>query len=311
MVPQPKYETGLIKRVLEDTSGYPFELEIIRRIEKWADYGCYVEPNISFEDQDTGEARELDFHVVLALPISMERDEWVFVHIVGSCKDSRNPYVFFTRPDPTAGMMFRAEVPISGYPLEICEDNGESVGIEWYFKLHKLLHIGRTENISSQACVLAWNSGKWVVEKKPVIRDTFVPLVKVMSRKIKEQNDKYIPGHETIKPEYNIYYPLVVIKGHLYEYCVSGSGDTELKDTKHVVVTRHYESKAVRCHYGIDVIDERYLEEYLGLIYKEATKFVNLIRRYRKAVVRSIEQLSRREGTESSEDRGEGNEETT
>ena len=304
MVPQPKYEPTLIKQVLEDRSGYPFELQITRRVETWGDYGYYVEPNYSFEDQDTGEARELDFYAIRALPISTKRDEWAFIIILGSCKASRNAYVFFTRSEEAAGVRLMSDVPISGYPLEICEDSGETLGIEWYFQLHNLLHIGKMKNISSQACVLVWNSGKWEVEKKAVIRDTFIPLVKVMARKIEDHNDECSKNDEKLSPEYNIYYPLVVLKGPMYEYYVSEQGDAKLESAKHVVVMRHYESKAVKCRCGIDVIHESYLEEYLELIEKEAKKFVNLIRRHKKVVAKSIEQLATGAKEQNSEDGG-------
>ena len=311
MVPQPNYDPMVIKQVLEDTSGYPFELQITRRVEKWEDYGYFVEPNYSFEDQDTGKARELDFHAIRAVPISTQRDEYAYIVILGSCKASRNPYIFFTRSGLLAGMMLMSDVPISGSPLEIYEENGETEAIEWYFQLHKFLQIGQLDTISSQACVLLWKSSKWEVQSEAVIRDTFVPLIKVMSREIEDHNNECIPNGDKILPEYRIYYPLLVLKGPMYEYYVPVKGDAQLKDTKHVLVIRHYESKTIKCRYAIDVIHESYLEQYLDLVEREAKKFVNLIRRHKKIVVKSIEQLSIEEKTGSSKDERQRHEKTT
>lgn len=123
-----------------------------------------------------------------------------------------------------------------------------------------------------------------------------------MSREIEDHNVDCAPDDEGILPEYRIYYPLLVLKGPMYEYYVPEQGDAQLKSAKHVVVMRHYESKAVKCRCGIDVIHESYLEQYLNLIEKEAKKFRNLIRRYKRVVAKSMEKLSAVEKPESSKD---------
>jgi hypothetical protein len=46
----------------------------------------HVMPNYTFEDHDTGGARELDFHATGAESISIERSEFAFIIILGSCK---------------------------------------------------------------------------------------------------------------------------------------------------------------------------------------------------------------------------------
>jgi len=311
MVPQPNYDPSVIKQALEDTSGYPFELQIAQRVEKWEEYGYSVEPNYSFEDHDTGEARELDFHAIRAVPIVAQRDEYAYIVILGSCKASRNPYIFFTRPGLLAGITLMSDVPISGSPLEIYEENGETEAIEWYFQLHKFLHIGQLDTISSQACVLSWKSSKWEVQPEAVIRDTFVPLIKAMSREIEDHNNECVPNGDTILPEYRIYYPLLILKGPMYEYYVPTEGDAQLRDTKHILVIRHYESKTIKCRYAIDVIHESYLEQYLELVEREAKKFVNLIKRHKKIVAKSIEELTKEKKKESSEDETKRHERTT
>ena len=105
------------------------------------------------------------------------------------------------------------------------------------------------------------------------------------------------------------------LPGALKRLLLSGEiqvkGDAQLKDTKHVVVIRHYESKTIKCRYAIDVIHESYLEQYLDLVEREAKEFVNLIRRHKKIVLRSIEQLSIEQKTESSKDERERHEKTT
>lgn len=305
MVPQPNLDPKEIKRGVEDTSGYPFELQIAQRVERWEEYGYFVEPNYSFEDHDTGQARELDFHGIRALPISTQKSEYAFIIILGSCKANRNPYVFFTRPALLAGMTLMSDVPISGCPLEIYGENGETEAIEWHFRLHRFFHIAKLDIISSQACVLAWKSSKWEVQPEAIIRDTFVPLIKAMSREIEHHNNQCIPEADKILPEYNIYYPVLVLKGPMFEYYVPTKGSAQVRDAKRILLIRHYESKTIKCRYAIDVIHESYLEQYLNLVEKEAKRFVNLIRHYKKNIVRSIEELSTIEKAKSQKDKRE------
>jgi hypothetical protein len=190
-------------------------------------------------------------------------------------------------------------------------ENSEVEAIESYFEFHRFLHIGQVDTISSQACILSWKSGKWEVQSEATIRDIFVPLVKVMSREIEDHNNECIPSGDDKVVEYRIYYPLVVLKGPMYEYYVPANGDGQLKSTKHVLVMRHYESKSVKSRCAIDVIHESYLEQYLDLLEREAKRFVNLVIRHKKIVVRSAEQVAREVKTERSKDRGQRDERTT
>jgi len=292
MAPQPDFSPEKIKRSIEDTSGYPFELQIAQRVSKWNEYAYFVEPNYSFEDHDTGKARELDFHALRASPISARKGEYTFTVLLGSCKANKNPFIFFTREEPLAGLTMMSDVPISGCPLEIFDKKGESDAIELYFRLREFLHIAKLGIISSQFCVLNWRSSKWDVQPQAVIRDTLIPLMKVMSREIEQHNEKCSSHKGKILPEYHIYYPLLVLNGPLYEYYVPPEGPAQLREVKHVLVIRHYESKTVKCRYAIDVIHETYLEQYLELIEEEVSKYNSLVRRHKKRVLRSIKELA-------------------
>lgn len=297
-----------IKQAIEDTSGYPYELEIVRKVETYRKYGYWVEPNYSFEDHDTGEARELDFHAMGAESISRERSEFAFIVILGSCKANRNPYVFFTRKLPFSGITLNSDVPIAGGPLEIYREDDESEAIEWYFQLDNFLHIAKMEIVSSQFCELVWKNTKWEVQSEAIFKNTFIPLIKAMSREIDEHNKAYIPNKEELASDYMIYYPLLVLRGPMFEYHMPPSGPAQLKDAKHILFIRHYTSKTVKCCYAIDIIHESYLEQYLQLIENELKKFTNLVRRHRKPIVRSIHKLvefqekrTQTEGNEGSE----------
>jgi len=291
-VPQANLSPQSIKQAIEDISGYPYELEIVRRVEAYKKYYYWVEPNYSFEDHDTGEARELDLYATGAASISLQRSEFAFIVILASCKANKNPYVFFTRELPFPGITLNSDVPIAGGPLEIYGENDESEAIEWYFQLHNFLHIAKMKIVSSQFCELVWKNTKWEAQSEPIFKNTFIPLIKAMSREIDEYNKAYIPNKEELSTDYQVYYPLLVLQGPMFEYHMPPSGPTQLRDAKHILFIRHYTSRTVKCCYAIDIIHESYLEQYLDLIDKELNKFANLVSRHRKPLVRSIQKLA-------------------
>lgn len=187
---QQSIDVRQLKDALENQSGYPFELEIARRVEAC---GYYIEPNYSFEDQDTGAARELDFYALSAMAISYKSGEFVFPVILGSCKDNKNPYVFFTRSTVLSGITLQSDIPIAGCPLEVYEENGDKSELGYYFRLHKLLHVATTKVISSQFCEMVWQGNKWMVQSQAIFKDAFVPLTKALTRKIQDYNERCLP----------------------------------------------------------------------------------------------------------------------
>jgi hypothetical protein len=307
-MPQADANPKSMKQAIEDTSGYSYELEIVRRIETYKKYDYWVEPNYSFEDHDTGEARELDFHAMGAESISLERSEFAFMVILGSCKANNNPYVFFTRKLPFPGVTLNSDIPIAGGPLEVYRENDESEAIQWYFQLDNLLHIGKMETVSSQFCEAVWKNDKWHFQSEPILKNIFIPLIKAMSREIDELNIAYVPNEEELSTEYTIYYPLVVLRGPMYEYYMPPSGPAQLRDAKHILLVRHYTSRTVKCCYAIDIIHESYLEQYLDLIGKELQRFTSLVKRHRKSIVQTLHKLAELQASRTQTERKEGSE---
>ena len=277
-----------IKKALEDQSGYPFELEMVRRVDSC---GYLVSPNYSFEDQDTGQSRELDFHALSVNVVSGRKEEFVWTVVLGSCKDNKDPYVFFTRDTTSSGITLQSDLPIAGCPLTIYKQDDE-VALEWYLKLHEFLHIATTDIVSSQFCQLVRKKGSWQVQSAPIFENTLIPLIKAVSKEIEFYNAACVPKKDEEPLNYQIYYPLLVIKGPMFEYYVPSKGATELKEPKHILIIRHYESRTVRGEYAIDVIHESYLEQYLQLVKREVNQFVRRIRRHKKTIIESISRIA-------------------
>lgn len=277
----------IIEQVLRDKSGYPFELEIARRV---AAAGYTVEPNYSFEDHDSGESRELDFHA-FALKPANGKSEAINVAILASCKNNQQPYVFFTRKPLLSRSFLESDLPIGGYPLEIYENDFEKYALEEYLELHKLLHIGKADTVSSQFCEIAQDgNGQYKVGSGSIFKDAFIPLIKAMSREMEEFN-KWHPLTVDSLPIYGVCYPLLVVNGPLFEYYFPPQGSPTLKKAEHIVLSRAYRSKTVACHYAIDVIHESYLGRYLDLIDGEIRALRNRIRRHKSTLEYTIKRI--------------------
>ena len=284
--------TEEIRKAIEDYSGYPFEMQIARRI---GATGYLVDPNYSFEDQDIGVARELDFHAIGVDIISARTEEFLWVVVLGSCKDNRNPYVFFTRESILSGITLDSDLPIAGRPLKVYPENDDWSDLGWYLGLHKLLHIATTPSVSSQFCQLVRKSSKWQVQAETIFKDIFVPLIKALSREIQDYNERCVPTKGDESLNYQIYYPLLVFKGPMFEYYVPTNGPAEVRPAQHIVVIRDYQSKTVKCRYAFDAIHESYLEQYLQLVDWERTRLRNLIKRHKKLLVQSVKKIAQQE----------------
>jgi hypothetical protein len=273
-----------------EQSGYPFELDIARRIESC---GFFVTPNYNFEDHDTGQSREIDIHALTAETISMRRYEFLYPLVLASCKANRDPYVFFTRDNMLSKLQLQVDAPLSGMPATIVEEDGESLPAAEFFRLEEFLHIASTDRISSQFCQLTRKENKWLVGQAPVVESLVIPLVKAHAREIADHNSKTMkPEQDENESNYQIYYPVIIVRGPLFEYYVPPeAGKPVVSPSRHAVLFRHYQSRTLQGEFAIDVIHETYLEEFLDLIGREAHAFANRIRHHRGRIVASIELL--------------------
>jgi hypothetical protein len=136
---------------------------------------------------------------------------------------------------------------------------------------------------------------KWQVQSDTIFKDIFVPLIKALSREIRDYNEKCVPTKGDEALNYQIYYPLLVFKGPIFEYHVPTDSPARVSSAKHILVIKDYQSKTVKCRYAFDAIHESYLEQYLELVNKETTKLKNLIKRNKKTLVRSIQKIAQQE----------------
>jgi hypothetical protein len=279
-----EYDLSLIKSGVEETSGFPFELEITQRIARRRKAIYWVQPNFSFEDQDEGEARELDFHAMAPIPIGTRRQKYVFIVVLGSCKNNHNPYVFFTRKRDFPGFV-ECDLPMTGNPMEITT-NKRIEAIDSYLDLEEIFHVARSREICSQFCEIQLQDKGWKVSSAPVYKSVVLNLIKALSNQTQGQTEEDTsPGNFS----YTVYYPLLVLKGPMFAHHTDEKGKSSVREVKHVTLIHHHESKTIKCQSAIDCIHESYLDNYLTMIEKEIQLLINRLVHNQKVILASTQ----------------------
>ena len=283
---------NLIEQAIE-RSGYLFELSLTPLLEE---DGCFVTPNHNFQDQDTGKSRELDLHAIGGIPVSGKRYEYLFPVLLISCENNTNPYVFFTRENMLAETSLNVDAPISGFPEEISLADGR-VDISDYLRLEEILHVASAKRVSSQFCAIVRKGKRWETEQGHIYNQLVVPLIKALAAEIAEHKNSVRRSKDEPEPweeatNLQVYYPIVVLGGQLWEMYYIEDGKPVLERTDHVVLARHYESSTVKGQFAIDVIAKEYLSDLLGSIDTECQTIVNRIRRHRRQILATIRQLN-------------------
>ena len=259
-----------------EESGYLMEQELAPLIEV---FGYYLTPNYNFMDQDEGVSREIDIHAIGGYKISRGRYDFIFPVILAECKKNETPFVFFTHDHPFKGIESLNDVLLSGVPLEIYDRKFEGlISICDFLKIFKFHHFAQTERISTQFCRIIRTGNKIEAKQEMVYDKIIVPLIKVVNNEINEHNESWVPDPEDDEINLQVYYPLVVLKGELYEWYV-GNKNKKPKPVQHIVFLRHYESRAIKGEFKIDIITKDYLNTYLEIINSEITEIKKRMQR--------------------------------
>jgi len=263
-----------IKTTVEK-SGYLMEQELLPRIER---FGYFVTPNHNFMDQDTGISREIDIHAIGGQQISRGKFDFIFPVILTECKNNETPFIFFTHDYIFKGILSLNDALISGLPKEIEDKNKELISLCDFLKMYKFHHHAQIERISTQFCKITRNGQRLEANQEMVYDKIVVPLIKAVDSEIKNhfKPKEVISEEEEINLQ--IYYPLIILSGQLYEWYIR-KGRNHLRPVKHVVFLRNYETRMIKGEFKIDVITKDYLNTYLKIIDREIFQIKQRIKR--------------------------------
>jgi hypothetical protein len=89
-----------------------------------------------------------------------------------------------------------------------------------------------------------------------------------------------------------LYYPVLVVQGELFE-ARPGRGTVHLERRGHIPLRRSEFVAEEERDYQIDVVQERHLLRFVGLVERESSRMARLLRRRHREVQRAIERIGR------------------
>lgn len=281
-------------------SGYMMEQELVPVIES---FGYFVTPNANFKDQDTGQSRGIDIEAISSRTIARGKYDFIFPILLIECKNNSNPYVFFTRKNVLAGWSL-GDHYISGMPKEVETTEGLE-SLTDYVKFNKFHHYSLADQVSSQFCTFEHKQkdkkDTWQAKHDPFYESVIIPIIKALKAAIDDHESSYEPDPSDTEINLQLYYPIIVFGGDLYEIPVEAKTET-IRKVKHINFVRHYESESISGTFQIDVITRSYLKKFLELIDEEIDIITRRIKARKKIlkanVIREVAEIIAKDNKE-------------
>jgi hypothetical protein len=281
-------------------SGYLLEQRVEPVIEK---HGYFVTANAAYPDPSTGKSREIDIDAISCFKISRGYD-FIFPRILCECENNKWPIVFFIKDSPIS-FMHHEEVKCAGLPVQFLVKAPIQKGItkkksDYEFRsLSDFLNFEKYHHyckgpISTQYCTFTRKDPNkpWVAFHEDEQHDSLNDLMFSLEATVDEYYKNYVVPrkNETEYINIEIYYPVLILQGHLYAASVKGE-KIKLVKSNHIQYRKEYFSKDKHDTYQIDVITESFLPKYLGIIEREMEKAKVIIKRKMKVVRESLDKL--------------------
>lgn len=266
-------------------SGYPIEQRVAKQIR---DHGYLVQTNPAYTDPETGKSREYDISAIQVSMISRGTTDAVWALLVCECENNEQPIVFFTS-ESFLGFM---NMKYSGLPVKIISDN--QLLPLWEFIGAKRFHHYGKGTVATQYCTFHRknDSARWVASHSDA-HQTFLALVNAVEHGIEDHCNNWVPpGRSKEKINLQIFYPLLVLQGDIYEARMDAASLT-IKEVEHVQYCKDLWDGRGNRTYQIDVISEKYVSKYLDLVDKEIETIRRRLQRQRSNAYHSIEYVTK------------------
>ncbi len=255
----------------------------------------YVEPNPVYPDPTTGKSREYDFSAIVASKLFKEEDNFFFTNIIGECINNSQPIVFFRTESPIE-FLFHEEIKFAGIPMYLLDEHEENREISFseYFNLEKFHHYCQG-SFSTQYCSFHKKSGKdseWMAWHDEEHHGLFNTLVEAARFEVNEFFSRWRPPNESEKESVNlnVYYPLLVLRGDLYE-CAQKGRNFSIRSKKHIQFRKPVITDGQPDTYQVDVIVEGFLSKYLAILEREEELLRRRLRRKKQQVRKAIDHI--------------------
>jgi hypothetical protein len=271
--------------------------------------GYYVQANDVYSDPITDKSRELDLYALKGHEVYVEPEySYLFSVLIIECINNPQPLAFITK-QPQVATLFASDMKVSGLPAKFLSDE---TGNRWasfdeLVKLRDYHHycVGRvaTQYCSFQQKRLSGakqQSNEWMAWHDEAQHGTFQKLCDATEYFVDKHYAEWVPGGNEENEEngdaepinLQIYYPILVVQGELFDVQPS-AGSLQIHDADHIHYMRTVIQKNEERDYHIDVVRESYFPNLLDIIEKEVSQIVGRLKRRKKVVLRSANQITR------------------
>jgi len=254
--------------------------------------GYYVEANASYPDPITGKSREFDLSALAAHHCGPDEMDFLFPVLLVECVNNPEPFALITK-DPIVPFLHHHEVKVSGLPVKFPESEPEDswVSLTDFLGFDKYHHYC-TGRIATQFCSFQKkkDGSQWMAWHDEQHFDALKKLCDVVENaQHRHFADWVFNGREDVNIQ--IYYPVLILQGELWDVRPSKKG-LSVKRVRHLQYRRSVATSKGEVEFQIDVIEERFLKSYLGIVDTEVTKAARLLRRRHAAVRVALDEIT-------------------
>lgn len=278
-------------------SGYLLERRVAALLRK---EGYKAVANRGFMDQETTKSREYDVYAYKDIEVYGTGSYGIYPTLICECKNNAQPIVFFVREEPFEPLI--DEVRVSGIPSKIWQRN-KYIPVQEFTKVASFHHYCKPEvPVATQYCTFEMKKGtsSWMASHGEESYETFRTLTKALEQEIesdfKNMGQWLVP--EEIEREFvdlSFYYPVVIFQGDIYAVSIGKNdlpekNELALKKCDHIQYNPEffsfYENEVISYH--MDVVSEKYLPSYLGIIDREMLVIKQILQQEKPNVMHSI-----------------------
>lgn len=253
-----KFSEEQILKAIEST-GFIYEQKVAAAIER---LGFHVETNLTFPDDLENKAREIDV-VSHKEVFSIEKFNVKGVcYLFCECKESSNPFVFFTRKKYWADTLFRPQ------EIELIYQNYfNKIGSEtnildafYYMQLDKEYFYTKEEEKAVQFCKIVRNGSKIDAQTSGLTDSLIYPLAKAY-----RYFSGNTPKNHEVKKYCKFFFNLIVVKSQLYTV-YTDQENPELRKVNYVPFVRDIQSGKTTGSHLITFVNYDYLKEFINKV---------------------------------------------
>ena len=272
-------------------SGYLLESRVEQLLRR-SDY--YANANQSYVDPTTGRSREIDIFAIRFAPPPQGVVQHIFAVLLIECVNNPHPLGVITK-NPVIPEMHHHEIKVSGLPAKLRHAQGQpweklatGLGLEEFHHYCK----GR---IATQYCSFQRKKEKnagWMAWHDEQHFDAFRKLCDAVDYFEAQHYANWTFGDAPENPNLQVYYPLLVLQGHLWDVSASKQA-VKVKRVKQAQFRRSVAEGLREREYQIDIVEEGFLGRYLRQVDAEMAEISRRIAARHADVEVAIEEIVR------------------